>query len=143
MRVYFDASALTALFLEDFGADRIDRWVAADDPDVALSEFTWGEFVSALGSRVRRRPLSAEAARGLLVDERLYVGHWEQYKLANVDLISATAFVERFELGLRLPDALHIALAKRIGRTLVTTDHQQLRAAQTLGVPAVDPTATA
>ena len=48
----------------------------------------------------------------------------------------------RFELGLRLPDAIHIATAGRLGFTLVSTDIRQVRAAASLGVVAINPLQT-
>lgn len=56
------------------------------------------------------------------------------------DVLIATEFVTRFDLGLRLPDAIHLSITQRHGATLVTTDKKQGDAAAALGIGYVDPT---
>jgi hypothetical protein len=48
----------------------------------------------------------------------------------------AYTYVRRFDLALRTPDALHIAIARRLDTTLVTSDRRMARAAAELGVAA-------
>ena len=50
----------------------------------------------------------------------------------------ATRLLLSGNTGLRGPDALHLAVAKRHGATLYTLDRTLRRAAVTLGVPASD-----
>jgi predicted nucleic acid-binding protein len=49
------------------------------------------------------------------------------------DLAAATMFLRRLDLPLRTPDALHIAIAQRVGAMLVTFDRQMAASARTLG----------
>ena len=46
-------------------------------------------------------------------------------------------YVRRFDLALRAPDALHLAIARRLDATLVTLDRRLAAAAGELGI-AVD-----
>ncbi len=46
-------------------------------------------------------------------------------------------YVRRFDLALRAPDALHLAIARRLDATLVTLDRRRAAAAGELGI-AVD-----
>ena len=46
----------------------------------------------------------------------------------------AHLFVRRFDTQLRTPDALHLALARRLGATLATFDVGAARAAQLLDI---------
>jgi predicted nucleic acid-binding protein len=46
----------------------------------------------------------------------------------------AYAYVRRFDLILRAPDALHIAIARRLDVALVTLDRRLANAAQALGI---------
>lgn len=140
MKVYLDASALTSLMLRDRHFTATARWIEIHDPILGLSDLTWGEFVAALGANVRSGAFDEAAASALLADKQSYVGHLTWTAIDRDDLADGTTLVERFDLALRLPDAIHIAVAQRLGATLVTTDHQQYRAAAALGVPAIDPT---
>ena len=47
-------------------------------------------------------------------------------------------YVRRLDLPLRTPDAIHIAVAQRLGATLVTFDRAHGAAARTLGVAVAD-----
>lgn len=46
----------------------------------------------------------------------------------------AAAFVRRFELALRAPDALHVAVCRRLSAPLATFDRRQEMAAGALGI---------
>lgn len=50
------------------------------------------------------------------------------------DFLAAARFAERYELGLRASDALHIAVAYFMGYTLVTLDKRMAEAAVACGV---------
>ena len=50
------------------------------------------------------------------------------------DVRLANAFVRRFDLMLRAPDAMHVAVARRLDVTLATLDRRLARAARELGV---------
>ena len=57
--------------------------------------------------------------------------------IAATDARLAYIYVRRFDLGLRAPDALHLAIARRLDATLVTLDRRLAAAAGELGI-AVD-----
>src|SRR5438270_314844 len=54
----------------------------------------------------------------------------------------AYAYVRRFDLALRAPDALHLAIAHRLNATLVTLDGRLERAAGQLGIAVEVPETT-
>ena len=60
--------------------------------------------------------------------------------LQPADARLAYAMVRRFELRLRAPDALHLAIARRVDATLVTLDGRLGAAAREIGVTVVTPT---
>lgn len=54
----------------------------------------------------------------------------------------AGVFVRRFDLALRVPDALHLAIVRRLGVALVTLDRRLATAAGEFGVAAEMPKMT-
>ena len=60
-------------------------------------------------------------------------------EIAVSDARLADIFVRRFDLGLRAPDALHLAIARRLDATLVTLDRRMATAARELGVAVEEP----
>ncbi|MBV9375949.1 MAG: VapC toxin family PIN domain ribonuclease, partial [Alphaproteobacteria bacterium] len=64
---------------------------------------------------------------------------WRAAATSAADVHAADArlayiYVRRFDLGLRAPDALHLAIARRLDATLVTLDRRLAIAANQLGV---------
>ena len=131
---------LVSLVLNDAGTRASSTWLRKASPSIVLSDFAWGELIATLGREVRARKLSQTDATALAAAARLqFVGAAVLPTTAD-DIVSATEFVGRFHLGLRLPDAIHLAIAQRHGATLVTTDERQADAAAALGIGYVDPT---
>ena len=56
------------------------------------------------------------------------------------DIRLAAAYVRRFDLALRAPDALHLAVAGRLDVPLGTLDRRLATAARELGVAVEEPT---
>lgn len=50
------------------------------------------------------------------------------------DLVDAEGFLRRLDLNLRTPDALNIAIARRLGIPLATFDGKMAAAASALGL---------
>ena len=61
---------------------------------------------------------------GLYARIHIHAGHY----------LAARAFIARFDLPLRSPDALHLAVAAGEGLPLVTADQQLARNAEALGL---------
>jgi uncharacterized protein len=64
-------------------------------------------------------------------------------ELADVDAHDcrlANTYVRRFELRLRVPDALHAAICRSLDLQLVTLDRRLAAAARELGIAVVVPT---
>jgi hypothetical protein len=60
-------------------------------------------------------------------------------EIGTGDIALATTYIRRFDLTLRTPDALHIAIARRIEATLVTFDRTMAAAARALGMAVATP----
>ena len=53
----------------------------------------------------------------------------------GADVRLAARFVRRFDLMLRAPDALHLAMCRRLNATIATLDRRLAVAAQALDIP--------
>ena len=112
-------------------------------PTSILSDFGFGETVSAIALRVRRGSIDAAVGRSSILNAAAFTAGWTSVDLETKDIAAATALVARFDLKLRLPDAIHIAIAQRVEAMLVTGDTRQARAAEALGMTIFNPHAGA
>ncbi|MGI8578477.1 MAG: hypothetical protein ACR2KG_11330 [Nocardioidaceae bacterium] len=63
------------------------------------------------------------------------------FTVARADFLVAARTCDRHELGLRAGDALHLAVALRLGARMQTLDQRMLAMAQHVGVAAGRPVA--
>jgi hypothetical protein len=136
LSTYLDASVVVALFTDDVFADMDAARVSRANHPIVVSDFGVAEFASGLGLRVRRAALSPASARRAcdLLDHRLSAS-CDVVSLAPQDIALATAWLRRFDLTLRAPDAIHLAIAARLAAPVATFDAGMEVAARTLGVP--------
>lgn len=139
MTFFFDTSAFAASAFKDLGYERIDAWVEATDAELAFSSWTSGEFAVAVSRQVRATGLDDQIGYALIARADTYLGTWVKLVIEGEDVETAASWVRNIDLSLSLPDALHIAIARRTGARLVTTDRQQFAAAKILGVTCFDP----
>ncbi len=140
MSVYLDASVLVPRFVKEPGTAAVDAYLDRRTDELVISDFAAAEVASALSRLVRMRVL-AEA------DAQMSLGDFEIWRAANsatadvhaADGRLAYAYVRRFDLTLRAPDALHLAIARRLEASLVTLDRRLASAARELGVAVVVP----
>jgi predicted nucleic acid-binding protein len=115
--------------------DRAYSYLASHNPDLIVSDFAATEFASAIARRVRMNELTrAEGRTAFSTFDSLSSSVIERVESAPADLKAAETFIRRLDLTLRAPDALNIAIAKRIGAILMTFDDKMRTCAQTLGV---------
>jgi predicted nucleic acid-binding protein len=133
--VYFDVSVLVAMFALDPLNDRAER---AIDDSATVSEFAVAEFSSVIATRVRSHDLRPGDARNAYANFDNWCGfHAQRVEVTNDDIVGATALVRRLDLPLRAPDALHLAIARRMGTRLLTFDKAMASAARALGISIV------
>mgnify|MGYP002784078813 FL=1 len=110
---------------------------------VAVDIFALAEFASAVGTRLRSGRLKETQGHEILGTFRLWLSlAAEPVDAVNDDHHSAATMLSRFDLNLRPPDALHRAVALRLGLEMLTFDARQSVAARALGV-ACDPAGAA
>ncbi|WP_439545542.1 type II toxin-antitoxin system VapC family toxin [Sandarakinorhabdus sp.] len=137
---YLDASVLVPAFVTEDHSSAVSDWLANLPATAEISDFAAGEFASAIARRVRMGQLPAVAANRLLADFdawRMVIG--TSRNIDSADIAAATALVRRFELKLRLPDAIHLALCQWRGFTLATLDDGLAEVARTIGVAHICP----
>lgn len=134
MSLYLDASVLVALLVEEAASAEAQARIVGET--LLISDFAVAEFSAAIARRVRigdmpagQAPLTFQAFDSWAARATTRIGQ------DPADAPRATALVRRLDLGLRAPDALHIAIAERLAATLFTLDRPMARAATTLGLP--------
>ena len=135
MNVYFDASVLVALFADDFFSARLRKAMKGRQVMPVVSDFAAAEFASVIARLVRTKELSAKEAREAFSS----FDAWVENSAASVqsspeDIKLAVDALRRLNMNLRAPDAIHIAVASRLGAELATFDTRMSDCAKILGV---------
>jgi len=132
---YLDASVLVAMFTDDVMTPRATALIAMAPPPLIVSDFAALEFASAISRIVRMRALSRNTAQQALADLDIWVSRGAlRVEIGSGDVGAASGFIRRLDLNLRGPDAMHIALAQRLGATLFTLDAKLKTCAKKLGL---------
>lgn len=117
--------------------DKVIR--AAPASTLVTSTWTLVEFASALTRLKRMNQLEGDPR---LIAATLETHARNVYVILHPDSqdfrIARDLLLHDLRLGLRGPDALHLALVKRHAETLYTLDLKLLECAQALGIPATD-----
>ncbi|MPZ14821.1 MAG: PIN domain-containing protein [Chloroflexi bacterium] len=132
---YLDTSVVVAYYLPEPLSARAQEFYAAQTSP-AVSELVELEFLAALSQRMRVGDLlrvQAEQVASLFLTH-LDGGWYTRIHLHAGHFRSARDFVERFDVPLKSPDALHLAAAAAEGLQLVTADQQLARNAAILGL---------
>lgn len=135
--IYLDTSAVISAITDEADSDRIWNWLDNQDAGTLfVSDWTRTEVSSALSIKVRTGQLSVD-------DRAVALSSWRRFLGASLSTLGctvehfrqATLIADRHDLGVRAPDALHIAIAAAAGFRLVTLDRTMAAAAPLLGVP--------
>ncbi|HWD26384.1 MAG TPA: type II toxin-antitoxin system VapC family toxin [Rhizomicrobium sp.] len=134
--IYLDAGVIVSIFLIDGFSNRADTYLRSLSRPVVVSDFASAEFISAVGRRLRMRELSdAEARLAISNFDGWRGGAVRPAETTSLDVVAAEQFPSRLDLVLRAPDALHIAIARRLGAELATFDSRMAECARALGAP--------
>jgi len=137
---YLDASILVAVLTVEPFSERADGFVRDHPIGLIISDFAAAEFASAIARRVRMREVTVDDARSdLAAFDSWAVRSVQSIEVTAADIAVATTFLRRLDLTLRTPDAIHIAIAQRIGATLVTFDQRMTESARALGMAVATP----
>ena len=134
MSVYMDASILVALFTSDALTARADNFLRNNPSVLIVSDFAAAEFSSVIARHVRTKDISKDDARLVFSNFDTWTARTTQRaSIGRADVLAAEVLLRRFELALRTPDALNIAMAQRMGAMLATFDSKMAAAARAIG----------
>lgn len=137
MSVYLDANVLVALFVQDPSSARVAAAMAQLDDVIAVSDLAALEFASVVARNMRGKLLSPRDAGEALDDFDLWVTGAQRVETNAADVAAADAMVRRLDVNLHGADAIHVALALRVGAVLFTLDAKMKNNAKKLSVPVV------
>jgi uncharacterized protein len=113
--LYLDANVLVALLTSEPLSTRADDFVGNNPEGLIVSDFAAAEFASAIARHVRTRETTVEDARRDVADFDVRVARLTVRTDLNAsDIAVAATYLRRLDLTLVTPDALHIAIARRI-----------------------------
>lgn len=134
MIVYWDASALAKLFLDEHGSSAMRELWSSEVP-ASTSEISVAELACALAAAIRGRRCAPDRLTRSVLDGTFLTDRAELVR-ASVIVRSASELGARN--GLRALDAIHVASAlflREANPTLVSWDRDQRRAAVAEGIP--------
>jgi uncharacterized protein len=133
--LYLDASAFVTLHVADALSIRATALISSWSRQVIVSDLTVAEFSSVIARRFRTLELTKAEAAKCIGNGDVWVSRYaNSVEMTGPDLKQAIAWIQRLELPLRTPDALHLAISRRLGARLMTFDRQMAQAAASLGI---------
>lgn len=136
MSVYIDANVLVSTISFDAMSDRAEAALRLVADRVVVSDFCNAEVASVIGKRVRTRQLSLREGKAVLAAYDEWIeSRAEIVLLTPRDVAACHNYLKRLDLPLRTPDGIHIAIASRLGASLLSFDKQMIASAKKLGVP--------
>jgi uncharacterized protein len=134
MSAYLDASMIVPLFIADAFSEQADALIAQESM-ITIADWAVVEVSSVIARQKRIGAIDTQTAQRVLSQ----FDSWRARAVSRAetlssDMVLATEFVRKFDLGLRGPDALHLAIANRLGMRLLTFDTRMKSAAIALGL---------
>ena len=140
MSAYLDTSVLIPALIAETATEAVFDWLGANR-ELLVSDFAAAEVASALSRLVRMGRLASADAFARLADfDAWRAAMSSPVEIRPVDAQLANIFARRFELALRAPDALHLAMVRRLDASLITLDRRLAAAARDLDIAVETPT---
>lgn len=141
MKLCFDTSIFVSLVTNEAATPAVISWFSRQDAfNVVISDWVVTEFYSAIALKLRTEQISAALRAGA---ERLFEKYTEEnfeiIPVERADFRRAAKLVANEDIKLRAGDALHLAIAERLGVQICTLDHRLFAAAGQAGISAYMP----
>lgn len=135
MAAYFDTSVLVPLFFNEAGTAAARRAIEQEQSPW-VSHWTLAEFSSAVAFKLRGAQVDvATAATARRMFAALVVSRLTVVDVLREDFANAAVLCEVTPTpGLRTPDALHLAIAQRLGLELISFDQALIQSARQQGL---------
>jgi predicted nucleic acid-binding protein len=133
--LYLDTSAFVPIYVPEGRSNSILLFLGARPGASIVSEWTLTEAASALALKVRTGALTA-AQRDVAaahIARAIATAHRRE-AVENGDFVAAADMIVQCPSPLRSGDALHLAIAKRLGATVITFDGEMQQAAAALSI---------
>ena len=141
MSLYLDASAMLPILVKEPTSAAVDAFMSTIQQELWVSDFAAAEVASALSRLVRSGRLQASDGAVCLSDFDVWrAAMTKPAEMHAVDVRVAGSYVRQLDLALRVPDALHLAITRRLDLVLVTLDRRLVAAAKELGIAVEEPT---
>jgi predicted nucleic acid-binding protein len=136
LTAYLDTSVLAGFFVEaDAFASRARAFFSNAGEVPVVSDFDVAEFASVVARLARMGRITQTEARetfALFDSWRALSG--EDASTTSSDIQSAATIIRRLDLNLRAPDAINLAIALRLGASLVTFDRRMAENSSAFGI---------
>jgi uncharacterized protein len=137
---YLDTSAIVPLYFPEETSAALARWIRDAEPPLVISDFAVAEFSSALSRNIRMGLLAeAEAQKLIVAFDEWRDDECTSVEIQPVDIYAATRLVQKPHPKLLTPDAIHLAVSKRLGLIMVSLDADLVAHARARQIPAVVP----
>lgn len=133
--IYLDTSVLGAVFFREAGSVDLVAWLERRRKQgLAISAWTLTEMASVGGIKQRTGAIDSVVRQQALANfQRFASAHLGLVEIDPADFRAAAVFID-MPLNLRAGDALHLAVARRIGARLASLDRRMSEAAAAIGV---------
>ena len=134
MNIYLDASVgISALHRDDLH-ERAAAAIARMDDVPVLSSWLVAEFTTAVTILFRRSAIDEAGAEGVYRHFRALSATAIMAEVLNDDVLVAAQIVKQMIGGMWAPDALHLAICKRLDAPLLTFDQRMAGGARSIGL---------
>ena len=134
---YLDTSVLVSALTNEAASPATLAWLSQQDLiKLAVSDWVATEFSAALSVKMRTGTIDAiKRAQSLRRFADFAALSFTNYPVEPVHFRAAALLADRYQLGLRAGDALHLAISSSNGAILVTRDRRLAEAAADLHIP--------
>lgn len=132
--LYLDTSLLITAVLKEAETARIQLWLAQQEDDVVISDWSVVEFASGIARKQNAKEIAPEDRIAALTWMRQLSGETTGLLTVSRDAMRRAADAINTGVRVRGADALHLAVAEEYSATLCTLDKEQAVAGQAMAI---------